>query len=142
MGPILLREKIMNAIKQVTRDIATSVGHTTTAASSLVLVTTGTVKDTTGAVATGIKALPGVLAALWSLPKNSMVGYVQEAEQCTLEEAQAKVNSMLPESVADAIVMGSISTGALMAALFEDDNDDTATTEQPKLEADTKVAGK
>ena len=71
-----------------------------------------------------------------------MVGYVQEAEQCTLEEAQAKVNSMLPESVADAIVMGSISTGALMAALFEDDNDDTATTEQPKLEADTKVAGK
>ena len=113
----------MKTIKVVKKDISTSIGNTATAATGLVKVTTGVVSDATGIVSNTIEGLPGVLGALWYTPKNAMVGYVKEAEDCSLEEAQKKVDAMLPDSVADAITAGAIGVGELTALLLEDDEE-------------------
>lgn len=113
-----------NAIKTVTKDVSKSVGNVATAATELTVVGSGVLKDSTKTVAEGVQALPGILSALWSVPKNSMVGYIKEEKGLTEQEARAEVEKLLPDSVADAIVAGSIGTGALVAALFEDDEDE------------------
>jgi hypothetical protein len=120
-----LKERtIMNAIKQATRDLTSSVGNVATAATGVVLVTTKTLKDVTDVTAQSVEGLPGVLAALWHTPKNAMVGYVKEAEECTTTEAQAKVDAMLPDSLASGIVASAMGMGALAALLMEDELED------------------
>lgn len=114
----------MNAIKQATQDVTKSCGNVATAASGLVLVTTSTVKDGTEILANSVAGLPGTLQALWNVPKHTMVGYIQEAEGLSREEALAKVNDMLPDSVAGAITSGAIGTGALVALLMEDEEEE------------------
>ena len=113
----------MNTIKTVKKDVAQSISNVATAGTGLVKVTTSVVSDATGIVAGTVEGLPGVLSALWYTPKNAMVGYIKEAEDCSLEEAQKKVDEMLPDSVADAITAGAIGAGELTALLLEDDEE-------------------
>lgn len=124
-GDPFKERNVMNTIKTVVRDTVGIVGNVAKAAASLTLVATGELLDATETLATGVRAVPAIIKATINVPKATAIGYVREDRNIGHVEATKVVDDMFPASVAEAITSGSTACGALLAAMMQDDDDNT-----------------
>ena len=104
-------------------NIKKSIGHTFTAATTVVSVSTELLADTTLYISSGVGSTPAVLKELAKTPFSAGKGYLMESEGITAEAAEARAFKYVNQEVSVTIREGGEGAGKLLADLFKEETE-------------------
>lgn len=110
----------MKAIKNIKQAAA----NVLDAASSVIVVSTDIVADATDLTVKVIDGAVPTVKAVAHAPIDAAVGYTAEKHSLTEEVARELIEEKFDKSISELIAAGSVSAGAAIAALLEDDKEE------------------